>query len=60
MCAGATYWTQLKKIVFGAYDLKTGYSQFNKDVLHSKTKVKGGVMENKCAKLLTDFFKLKR
>ena len=60
MCAGAAYWTQLKKIVFGAYDLKIGYSQFNKDVLHSKTEVKGGVMKNECAKLLTDFFKLKK
>lgn len=28
MCAGAAYWTQLKRVVFGATDSKRGYSQF--------------------------------
>ena len=60
MCAGAAYWTQIKKIVFGTYDSKMGYSRFIENALHPKTEVIGGVMEKECAKLLTDFFKLKR
>ena len=60
MCAGAAYWTQIKKIVFGTYDSKMGYSRFIENALHPRTEVIGGVMEKECAKLLTDFFKLKR
>ena len=60
MCAGASYWTQIKKIVFGASDTKTGYSRIDKKVLHPKTEVTGGVMEKECADLLRNFFKRKR
>ena len=60
MCAGASYWTQIKKIVFGASDTKTGYSRIDKKVLHPKTEVTGGVMEKECADLLSNFFKKKR
>ncbi|MCF6350158.1 MAG: nucleoside deaminase [Flavobacteriaceae bacterium] len=59
MCAGASYWTQIDKIVFGAYDKQRGY-QYYKTQLHPKTKVIGGVLENKCGKLLTRFFVEKR
>ena|SRR3972149_5478042 len=60
MCAGASYWTQIKKIVFGASDTKTGYSRIGQTVLHPKTEVTGGVMEKECADLLSNFFKKKR
>ena len=33
MCAGATYWSQLQKIVFGASDVKRGYSSLNKSMI---------------------------
>lgn len=59
MCAGASYWTQLGKIVFGAADSKRGY-QYYKTTLHPKTTVVGGVLEKECARLLSKFFIEKR
>jgi len=60
MCAGATFWTQIKKIVYAANDEKRGYSRIGKSVLHPKTEVIGGVLEKECADLLKGFFKKKR
>jgi len=60
MCGGASYWTQLKKIVYGAKDIKRGYSQFSENILHPKTEVVSGIMANESSKLLTGFFKKKR
>ena len=60
MCGGASYWAQLKKLVYGAKDVRRGYSQFSEDVLHPKTEVVSDVMSLECAKLLTDFFERKR
>jgi tRNA(adenine34) deaminase len=60
MCAGASFWTQVSKIVFGAYDEKRGFSKFGKNLLHPKTQLVGGIMENECSALLKEFFRLKR
>ena len=60
MCAGASYWTQLKKIVFGATDEKRGFSSLSENILHPKTEVGSGLMKEECSKLLKDFFKSKR
>ncbi len=60
MCAGASYWTQLKKVVYGAKDKKRGYSQLSENILHPKTEVIGGIMASECSKLLSDFFEGKR
>ena len=59
MCAGASYWTQIGKIVFGARDEQRGYVNM-KTTLHPKTKVVYGVLEEECSKLLTQFFIEKR
>lgn len=59
MCAGASYWTQIGKIVYGAREEKRGFISM-KTTLHPKTEVVGGVLENECAKLLTKFFIEKR
>lgn len=59
MCAGASYWTQLGKIVYGASDKKRGFSAM-KTTLHPKTKVIGGVLEIACGELLSRFFIEKR
>ena len=59
MCAGASYWTQIDKVVFGAYDKQRGFQHY-KTQLHPKTKVVGGILEEKCGKLLTKFFIEKR
>jgi len=60
MCAGAAYWTQVSRIVFGALDEKRGYSKFNNNVLHPKTTIAHGVLEQECAALVTSFFRNKR
>ncbi len=60
MCAGASYWTQVGKIVFGAYDEKRGYSRSGVNLLHPSTEVKGGVLQQACSKLLKEFFERKR
>lgn len=59
MCAGASYWTQIDRIIFGAYDPRRGF-QNNKTKLHPKTVVIGGVLEKKCSELVNKFFIEKR
>jgi tRNA(adenine34) deaminase len=60
MCAGAAFWTQLGKLVYGASDSKRGYSQLNSPVLHPKTVVVSGVLEKPCGEIVSDFFRKKR
>jgi tRNA(adenine34) deaminase len=60
MCAGASGWTQISKIIFGAHDKKRGYSKYSSRLLHPKTTVVSGILELECGKLLTDYFKTKR
>ena len=59
MCAGASYWAQIGKIVFGARDEQRGCINM-KTTLHPKTKIVGGILEEECGKLLTQFFIEKR
>ena len=60
MCAGASYWTQLSKIVFGAYDTKRGFSKLGNSLLHPKTEIIGGIMEHESSELMKSFFQKKR
>lgn len=60
MCGGALYWSQLKRIVFGASDLKRGYRTLTASILHPKTKVEPNILEQECHKLLICFFKQRR
>jgi len=61
MCTGASYWTQLAKIVFGAKDERNrGASIDKKSLFHPKTEILGGVMEEDCKDLLQLFFEEKR
>lgn len=57
MCAGALYWGQLKKLVFGASDDKRGYSQMTPSLLHPKTEVVKDVMKQDCKSLVDEFFR---
>ena len=59
MCAGALYWSQLGRLVFGASDDKRGY-RFHQTPLHPKTKVSSGVCEMEAFQILQAFFKQKR
>lgn len=60
MCAGALFWAQIGRIVYGAFDPKRGYSLIKDQILHPLTQVKSGVLENECAQLMRDFFQKKR
>ena len=59
MCAGALYWSQISKIVYGARDDERGCIKM-KTKLHPKTKMKGGVMAEEASQLLKRFFIEKR
>ncbi|TYP99545.1 tRNA(adenine34) deaminase [Tenacibaculum adriaticum] len=59
MCAGASYWAQIGKIVYGAREPKLGFSVLETK-LHPKTKVISGVLEEECGLLLKRFFVEKR
>ena len=60
MCAGASMWAQLGKIVYGARDEKRGFLLLSKKMLHPRTVLVGGVLEKECGELMTEFFKKKR
>ena len=56
MCAGAIYWTQLDRLVFGAPDAKRGYRLLHKHPLHPQTTVCTGVLAEVSKQLLKKFF----
>jgi len=65
MCAGAILQSRIRRLVFGAFDQKAGAVGSSLDVIRdvralSKVEVVCGVLEDECAKLLTDFFATKR
>lgn len=60
MCAGAIGWAQIPRVVYGAPDVKRGYREYAPRVMHPKSTVVGGVLEDECARLMKDFFKSKR
>ena len=55
MCAGALYWSQISKIVFGARDEQRGFITMGTK-LHPKTNVVSGVMASEAADLMKRFF----
>lgn len=57
MCAGALYWSQIGKVVFGASDEKRGYHKWTPGLLHPKTELVKGVLEEECSALISRFFK---
>lgn len=60
MCAGALYWSQIDKVVFGARDEKRGAGNVGKSLYHPKTLVENGIMAQECSQLMKDFFEQKR
>ena len=56
MCAGATYWSQLTKIVYGASDFKRGYSALNTKITHPETEIVTGLLAKEAEELLKEFF----
>jgi len=64
MCAGASFWTRIGRIVYGAKDDKRGGLDFTgkrkEGLSHPRTEMVGGVMEAECAELLQTFFARRR
>jgi tRNA(adenine34) deaminase len=60
MCAGAAYWTQVSRVIYGCRDEKKGFTLVQGSLLHPKTSVTGGVLEKECRELMQAFFRKKR
>jgi len=60
MCAGAIYWAQLDRLVYGAADDKRGFMNYGKEMLHPKTSIAYGLKHQACAHIIKDFFQKKR
>ncbi|MEP5256299.1 MAG: nucleoside deaminase [Winogradskyella arenosi] len=59
MCAGALYWSQISKVVYGASDVQRGFKTMGTQ-LHPKTEVVGGVLAEEASALMKRFFIEKR
>jgi len=60
MCAGASFWSKITKIVFGAKDEKNGFLNVAPNIFHNKIQIESGVLADECRQLLLDFFANKR
>lgn len=65
MCAGAIINSRIRKVYFGAYDPKAGccgtlYNLCEDKRFNHRPEVEGGVLEEECAELLTEYFRRKR
>ena len=59
MCAGALYWSQIKKLIYAANDEKRGFSMHN-NLLHPKTEIVKGILKEESENLLKEFFEQMR
>jgi tRNA(adenine34) deaminase len=59
MCGGALFWSQIKKVVYGAMDEKRG-AHNHQNIYHPKTEIISGVLAEDCASLVNEFFRKKR
>jgi tRNA(adenine34) deaminase len=55
MCAGALYWSQISRIVYGASDEHRGFVKMGTQ-LHPKTSVVSGILANEASELMKRFF----
>lgn len=56
MCGGALAWSQIGRVVYGASDPKRGYSTFSERIMHPRTEVISGVLQEECEALMSSFF----
>ncbi len=60
MCAGALYWSQIDKVVFGARDSNRGAGTVSPSLYHPSTLVVSGVLKEECSNIMKRFFEKKR
>lgn len=60
MCASALYWSKISRIVYAAGDEKHGFMRFGSKVIHPKTVLEYGLMENESQALIQSFFQERR
>jgi len=60
LCASAMQLSRIGKLIYSASDPKNGYSKYTPSLLHPKTIVKSGIMEEKSIECLKKFFENKR
>jgi len=60
MCAGAIFWSQLGELVYGADDPKHGFSLFKPSLLHPRTIITKGILQDDSTQLIKEFFAKKR
>ncbi|MFT6335740.1 MAG: tRNA(adenine34) deaminase [Halioglobus sp.] len=60
MCAGAVFWAQIGRVVYGAGDDQRGFMRYGRELLHPNTKIEFGVLHEKCSGIMKQFFKEKR
>ncbi len=60
MCAGAIGWSQAEALVYGAADDKKGYSSISSSLLHPKTSVVKGILDEECSETVKRFFRARR
>lgn len=60
MCASALKWAQVDRLVYAAYDPREGFSRLKDQILHKKTLVVPGILEEQASLLLKQFFLLRR
>lgn len=56
MCAGAMYWAQVGKMVYGASDPQKGYTLIGKNILHPKTEIISNILPKECKQIIDKFF----
>ncbi len=60
MCAAALSWAQIGRIVYGCDDPKRGFSMYSPSLLHPKTVVEKGLLQEDCGRQMSEFFRKKR
>lgn len=65
MCSGAIIQSRIRNVIFGAYDPKGGCMGSNMNIndvrgFNHYPDIEGGILQDECSRLLTEFFKAKR
>lgn len=60
MCAGALYWSQTSRLIYGTDDEKRGFSTVDHRIIHPGCEISHGVMRDECSEILKNFFSEKR